>query len=172
MELTKLYGQLFLTKNGSKDNGAWFDALKALTPKALESGIERLRNLSGNGKFAEYPPNCLQFKGLCMAFYDDLGLPKAGDAYREITNSVYKNHSCWSHQLIEFIAKKLPDDFFKIEQDAVAYTLFKKIYIQVCDLVKQGHELPKSAEKKRIVSTRNPSVAQRHLQQMKHHIGV
>ncbi|KTD39635.1 hypothetical protein Lmor_0001, partial [Legionella moravica] len=83
MELTKIYGTLFLTKFGTHDNGTWFDTLKGLTPKALESGMERLRNLSGNGKFAEYPPNCLQFKALCMAFYDDLKLPKASDAYWE-----------------------------------------------------------------------------------------
>ena len=38
VELTKIYGTLFLTKFGPKDNGTWFEALKGLTPKALESG--------------------------------------------------------------------------------------------------------------------------------------
>jgi hypothetical protein len=172
VELTKIYGHLFLNKFGPKDNGTWFDALNGLTPKALESGMDRLRNLSGNGKFTEYPPNCLQFKALCMAFYDDLGLPKPLIAYREIKNSVYKTISGWSHPLIEFIAKKLPDNFFKIEQESVAYGLFKEIYEQVSQLVQQGHEIPKTQAPQRVRPTRNPEVARAYLNQIKQHIGV
>ncbi|HGU7212574.1 TPA: hypothetical protein ACTEN1_002869 [Legionella pneumophila] len=170
--MTKIYGQMFLSKNGSKDSGAWFDALNELTPKALESGVARLRNLAGNGKFAEYPPNCLQFKALCMAFYDDLGLPKARDAYQEITNSIYKSNPRWSHPLIEFIAQRLPENFFSIEQEAQAFGHFSRLYTEVCHLVKQGHELPESIKNKRAVPTRTPSVAHMHLQQIKHHIGA
>lgn len=172
MELTKIYGALFLTKFGSKDNGTWLDALKGLTPKALESGMDRLKDLSGNGKFTEYPPNCLQFKALCMAFYTDLGLPKPSIAYREIKNSVYKAIPVWSHPLIEFIAKKLPDDFYKIEQESVAYSLFKEIYEQVSQLVQQGHEIPKIQKKQRVEPTRSPEVARAYLNQIKQHIGV
>ena len=173
MELTKIYGQLFLTKFGTHDNGTWFEALKGLTPKALESGMDRLRNLSGNGKFVEYPPNCLQFKALCLDFYDELNLPKASIAYREIKNSVYRNVVCWSHKLTAFIAQRLPDDFFLIEQENVAYTVFKEIYEQVCHLVKQGHEIPTiDATPYRTKRTRSAEVAKAHLNEIKRHIGV
>jgi len=172
MELTKIYGQLFLTKFGTHDNGTWFDALEGLTPKALESGMDRLRDLSGNGKFTEYPPNCLQFKALCMAFYNDLNLPRASVAYREIQNSIYKTTFCWSHPLIESIAQRLPEAFFLIEQENVAYTVFKDIYEQVCNLVKQGHNIPNIEAPHRVRSTRSPEVARAYLNQIKQHIGV
>lgn len=128
--------------------------------------------MTGKGKFAEYPPNGLQFKLLCMAFYEDLGLPKAIDAYREINNSIYKNRPHWSHELIEFIAKRLPDNFFLIEQEYVAYGLFKKIFEEVCDLVKQGHELSEPREQFKAKRISNPAIASTHLHQMKQHLGV
>lgn len=172
MELTKIYGNLFLTKFGTHDNGTWFDTLKGLTPKALESGMERLRNLSGNGKFAEYPPNCLQFKALCMAFYDDLKLPKASDAYWEFKNSVRKTIPRWSHPAIEFVAKKMPFDFFSIDHDGIAYSVFKEKYEQVCHLIQQGHELPKIDAPHRIKPARNIEVGEGYLNQIKQHIGA
>lgn len=172
MELTKIYGQLFLTKFGTHDNGTWFDALKNLTPKALESGMDRLRNLSGNGKFTEYPPNCLQFKALCIAFYDDLGLPKASDAYREIKNSVRKAIPGWSHPVIEFIAKKLPASFFLIDHELIAYNLFKEKYDQVCLLVQQGHDIPEVQTPHRVKAARNLEVGGAHLKQIKQYIGA
>lgn len=172
MELTKIYGQLFLTKFGTHDNGTWLDAFKGLTPKALESGMDRLKNLSGNGKFTEYPPNCLQFKALCMSFYDDLNLPKASVAYREIRNSVYKTTFVWSHPLIESIAQRLPESFFLIEQENVAYAVFKDIYEQVSDLIKQGHDIPRFEATHRVKRTQTPEIARMYLNQIKQHIGV
>lgn len=132
----------------------------------------RLRNLAGQGKFVEFPPNCLQFKGLCMAFYDDLRLPKRLDAYREIKNSVYKKNKAWSHELIEYIAMRLPDDFFKIERDNEAYALFKEVYDKVCDLVKQGHELPQALAPQRTMPVRNMAIAHAHLKQMMQQVGA
>ncbi|MGL6029433.1 MAG: hypothetical protein ACRC0B_02900 [Legionella sp.] len=172
MELTKIYGQLFVKQFGTHDNGTWFDTLKGLTPKALEKGVERIKNLSGNGKFAEYPPNCLQFKALCLAFYDELNLPNASLAYREIKNSVYRNDVQWSSPMIGFIANRLPNDFFLIEQEYVAYTVFKSIYDQVCNLVKQGHELPSTQTPNRTKNIRNPDVARAYLSKMKQHVGA
>ncbi|WP_252582803.1 hypothetical protein [Legionella lytica] len=134
--------------------------------------MQRLNNLAGNGKFAEYPPNCLQFKALCLAFYDDLKLPKASEAYLEIKNSAYKETCNWSHPITAFIAQRLPEDFFLIEQESVAYTVFKPLYDQVSDLVKQGHEIPKSTMTQRVRKTRNPEVARMHLNQIKQRIGV
>lgn len=172
VELTKIYGQLFVKQYGTHDNGTWLEVLKTLTPKALESGMERIRNLSGNGKFAEYPPNCLQFKALCQAFYDDLNLPSASIAYREIRNSVYKSDLNWSHSLIAYVAHKLPENFFLIEQEHVAYSIFKTIYHQVCDLLKQGHELPRVASTFSIKKTKNPEMARAYLSQIKQYIGA
>ncbi len=110
----------------------WFDSLKALTPKALESGMERLKSLSAGQKFCEFPPNCLQFKSLCLAFYDDLRLPKASDAYQEIKMMAYRSNQHWSHEVVKFTASRLTAKFYAIEQEQEAYALFKKSYEQVC----------------------------------------
>ena len=167
-----MYGQLFVSKNGSKDNGTWFDVLKGLTPKALESGVERLKNLEANGKFLEFPPNCLQFKALCVAFYEELRLPKVIDAYREVVRLGRDDKPRWSHPIIGFICKRMPDEFFKIEQESLAFSVFNDVYSQVCDLIKQGHELKAPKEYPKIRRVPNREIAHAHLKQMKQIIGA
>lgn len=170
-ELTLIYGTLFTSKNGTYDrHGVWFTALKDLTPKALESGMDRLRKLSAGDKFCEFPPNCLQFKALCLSFYQDMKLPKVHEAYREIKNRSYTN-APYSHKLVKFIAYRLPADFLAIEPESVAYALFKKVYEQVSQLVKQGHAIPEVMETLKRPSPSNPAVAKTHLSQLKRLLG-
>ena len=142
LRLAEIYGSLFISKHGAQDSGVWFETLRDLTPIALESGLERLRTLSGGAKFAEYPPNCLQFRALCLAFYEELNLPQVGAAYKEIRLRSYVNSHYWSHPVVKFTASKLPVDFLMIENEQKAYALFVEAYTQVCNLVKQGHKLP------------------------------
>ena len=168
-ELTLLYGTLFTSKNGTHDrHGVWFAALKGLTPKALESGMERLRDLSAGDRFCDFPPNCLQFKALCLAYYEELNLPKVHDAYREIKNFWESNAGYYSHAVVSFIARRLPDNFLAIKQEKVAYALFKRVYEQVTDLVRQGHAIPEVKDRvKRPRPSPNKAVAQTHLAQLK-----
>ena len=107
-----------------------------------------------------------------MAFYEELGLPNKRDAYREIMNSIYKENPRWSHELIKFIASRLPDNFFLIEHEQVSDRIFKEVYEQVCDLVKQGHELPKTQEQVKTKRTSNPAIARAYLQQIKQQVGA
>jgi hypothetical protein len=134
--------------------------------------MERLANLSGQGKFSEYPPNCLQFKALCLAFYEDLKLPKAYEAYREIKNRPFTRKSTWSHPVVKLTATHLPADFLLIEQENEAYRKFEEAYDEVCKMVRQGHEIPETDEPKRIEAPRTKAVAQSHLQQIKRRLGV
>lgn len=159
-------------KHGTKDRGSWVDTLKDLTPVALESGLERLKKLSAGDKFVEYPPNCLQFKALCLAFYEDLRLPKASDAYLEIRNKAYSNKISWSHAVVKFIAQKLGIDFFDIKQEAEAYKQFKDIYNDVCHLVRQGVELPKVEARVMLVRAPDKAIAKQHLQHIKQRLGA
>lgn len=166
-ELTLIYGQLFTAKNGSHDrHGVWFNALHDLTPKALESGMMRLKSLSAGQRFCEFPPNCLQFKALCLAYYEELNLPKAHEAYREIKNASYSS-ARYSHPVVKFIAHRLPEDFLLIEHEQVAFRLFKKVYEQVTDLVRQGHVIPDVKERLKRRSPSNKAIAETHLAQLK-----
>lgn len=159
-------------KNGTQDNGSWLDVLKDLTPKALESGMERLKALSSGDKFCDFAPNPLQFKALCLAFYEDLRLPSTIDAYREIRAKIDSDIVYFSHPVVKFTASKLNVDFLQMKDDAKAYAKFKQMYEQVCLLVKQGHELPPLKERPLVVRSQNRAIGQAHLAQMKRLLGV
>lgn len=133
--------------------------------------MERLKKLSAGEKFTEFPPNCLQFKALCLAFYDDLRLPKASDAYYEIKNKAYSSSIHWSHPTVKFTAEKLSIEFLTLD-DATAYPLFKAAYEEVCHLVRQGHSLPAMPDRVMLPKTPNKELARRHLQQIKQHLGA
>ena len=173
IKMTAMYGQLFLSKHGVEDNGVWFESLYDLTPKALEKGVERLLNLNQEGKFCEFPPNCMQFRSLCLDFYNnELNLPKAPEAYREIMNSAYIRNDCWSHEVVKFTALKLGPEFFKIEHEGSSYPLFKEAYEKVCNLLKQGHELPKITKTITLPKPASIDIANKHLTKMRQLLGV
>lgn len=138
--------------------------------------MERLRGLANDGKYSEYAPNSLQFKGLCMSFYDDLGLPSASFAFREILNSAYGAGRIKQHPILAFMASRLPADFLKIEGEARAWSLFKPAYDQVCDLIKQGYSLPELSNAHicpmHLPRSQDQSVAHSHLSAMKQRLGV
>ena len=165
--MTKVYGTMFTNRFGVSDNGTWHEVLKDLTQKALESGMERLANLTNNGKFAEFPPNCFQFRAICLGFYEDLKLPKAIDAYREIKNRDYLRTTLWSHPVVKYIASQLPQNFIEIRDERTAYAIFERIYKEVCDLLKQGHVLPEAKENLMLMKEPNRKLAQYYIGQMK-----
>lgn len=145
--------------------------LKGLTPKALESGVERLKKLAAGEKFTDFPPNVLQFKALCLAFYEDLRLPSLAEAYAEVRSWAYSNVIGWSHPVVKFTGSKLNLDFFKLD-DRRAYEIFKIAYEQVCLLVKQGHELPPLPHRRLVVSPQNKAIAKEELTKIRRLLGV
>ena len=174
--MVAIYGQTFVTKHGARDCGIWLETLSDLTPKALESGMARLKGLSAGTKFCDWPPNPLQFKALCKAYYEDLLIPSPGEAYLEIKNSQYLTRQAWSNNIVKFMASRLPSDFLKIEDGKRAYALFKAAYEQVCNLVKQGHAISELTDlhdpAMQLKKPQTLSVAQRHLAAMKQQLGV
>ncbi|KTD32189.1 hypothetical protein Lnau_3100 [Legionella nautarum] len=164
---------MFINKFGTHDaTGVWYETLKTLTPLALEKGLERLSNLSTGHKFCEFPPNCLQFRALCLAFYEEQNLPGMDEAYRELTSLAYKTKAHGVHPLVKVIAKRLPPEYFDIEADYVAYPIFKSVYEQVCSLVKQGHELVEPFELFIPKKQSDHAIARHYLTQIKLCLGV
>ena len=147
-------------------------ALKDLTPKALDSGIERLMNLSHGKQFCDFPPNPLQFKALCLGFYEQLRLPKASDAYREIKSRTYITSQNWSHPVVKYTAKRLGKNFLETDDDSQTYAQFKQVYEQVCHLVKQGHDVPEIKEPVSFIEKNPMNTAKTHLNQMRQLLGV
>lgn len=139
--MTSIYGNVFLTKNGQQDSGVWQECLKDLTPKAIEKGIERLMKL--DHKFIDFPPNCLQFRALCLAYYEELHLPSASLSFSEVEQvlaGAKRLASC--HQVVRYIAAKLPRDFFDKNSRQEAYKKFEALYNKIVFLLKQGNTMP------------------------------
>ena len=134
--------------------------------------MERLKALEGGNKFSEFPPNCLQFRGLCLAYYEELKLPRAMDAYREIKGREFKSNARWSHGIVKYIASKLPANFLTIHQEHEAYAMFDEIYKRVCHVLRQGHALPETSEPLMFKKNSNPAVAKSYLNQMKQRLGA
>jgi hypothetical protein len=128
--------------------------------------------LSCGDKFCEFAPNSLQFKAICLAFYEDLRLPSAIDAYREIRSKMNSDILHFSHAVIKFTASKLTVEFLKKEDTAKTYAEFKEAYEKVCLLVKQGHALPPMEERPFIVRSQTKAIGQDHLAKMKRLLGV
>ena len=165
--MTAIYGPLFVSKYGMQDSGIWLEALQDLTAKALESGVMRLKQLKGAKAFIDFPPNCLQFRALCLAFYEELHIPTASEAYREIKSRYYSTTVYWSHKVVKYIAYNLPKDFLLLEQEQEAYLLFKKLYKEICDLVRQGHEVPEVTEPNFLIRQPDYEVGKRYLKILK-----
>ena len=176
VEMVSIYGQVFITKNGASDSGIWFDVLRDLSPKALETGVARLKGLSGGTKFCDWPPNPLNMKALCMAFYEELNLPSAAEAYREIKNLRGSRRKHWSHAVVKFTASRLPSGFLNSDNEQQLYMRFKAVYEQVCNLVKQGNEIPNLNDIKEpavcLQASVNRNVGRSHLAAIKQRLGV
>ncbi len=169
--MSQMYGPLFISRCGTQDNGTWYETLKDLTPFALKSGVQRLRNLTNEAKYAAFPPNCLEFKALCLGVYEDLKLPKVGEAYQEIKNQEYFSNTQWSHPAIQYIGSKLPKDFLENRNEREAYQIFERIYEEVCSLVKQGRQIPEIKQSTRVVKIQNKEVGRFYIQEMKKLLG-
>lgn len=176
VEMVSIYGQTFIKKNGASDSGIWFDVLGDLSPKALETGVMRLKGLSGGTKFCDWPPNPLNMRALCMAFYEELNLPSAANAYREIKNMRSSTRKHWSHAVVKFTASRLPSGFLSGDNEQQLYMRFKAIYEQVCNLVKQGNEIPNLNDIREpaacLQAPVNRNIGHLHLAAMKQRLGV
>lgn len=172
LSLIEIYSHLFINKYGTSDSGAWFESLKDLTPLALENGLETLRSGRAGNQFATFPPNCLEFRGLCLAYYEGLRLPSTADAYRDYRQ--YARSGKWNnaHDAVKLTAKKLGARFLTIERDMDAYPRFKKMYAQVCHLARLGIELPQVETPVLLGKPTNSEAARMHLSHLKQHLGV
>ncbi|STX59205.1 hypothetical protein [Legionella geestiana] len=167
-----MYGQLFTNRHGLSDNGTWFEILGDLTPKAIDSGVKRLYATRENGKFCDFPPNPLQFRALCLAWYEEIDLPSAGAAFNEIQRHASCAHQMgWSHPVVRYIAAKLPADFMRIDDVQRAWKMFVPLYETACNLMRQGHVLPKVDVSPVHVHSRRREIARQHLNEIKKILG-
>jgi hypothetical protein len=63
LQLTDIYGMRFINLYGEKDSGVWFQALRDLTEEEIERGLHAMFR---DERFETWPPNCTQFRHLCL----------------------------------------------------------------------------------------------------------
>lgn len=172
--MISLYRQVFISKHGEKDDGTWFETLKDLTPHALAGGIERIMTLKAGLKFAEFPPNAMQFKALCLAFYDeDIKLPSITRTFDEICDFVNSGSMHFSHPIVKYIASKMDENFYQHARDRRYHACkdsLQQVYDAACYVLRQGFELPEVILHPRCIRTSTPAVARKHLNSFKLHL--
>lgn len=127
--------------------------------------------LSKGDKFKDFPPNCMQFRGLCLEAINAQNLPSLAQAFNEARNWYFYNINQWSHPAVRFTAARLPKEFWDMEDLHQAFQDFGAIYSDVCFLIKQGHEVP-YAQLKRMQASKNLDFAKQQLQEIKKNLGM
>ncbi|CDZ79391.1 hypothetical protein BN59_03709 [Legionella massiliensis] len=128
--------------------------------------------LNKDDKLCEFPPNCLQFRALCLGFYSDLRMPSAAEAHREILNCAYAKKPKWSHAVVKFTANRLGPKFLAIENEGHSFAIFKEAYEQVCHLIRQGHQLPAIEEPVWCIPPQSKEIATTQLAKIRQLLGV
>ena len=80
MVMLNIFGHQFEGSFGREPSDEWSTILAGITPKMIETGIERMKAAD---KFQEWPPNALAFRALCLPSEVDLGLPTAEEAFAQ-----------------------------------------------------------------------------------------
>ncbi|WP_263082118.1 hypothetical protein [Endozoicomonas sp. Mp262] len=85
-------------------DGTWFKALKHLDRRQLKIGLIKLAKTT---KHWRWPPNPLEFRGLCEVLPEDLDWPTENDAWEEVTHYSRQPASHpWSHLAVKMAGQE------------------------------------------------------------------
>jgi hypothetical protein len=129
--------------------------------------LELLRTGKAGNKLAEFPPNPVEFRKLCLSYNEGLRLPSDSEAYLQLMG-----RSNRPHPAVQFTAKKLAHDFQEREDNRETYLKFQAVYHKVCHLVRMGHAFPNSPEPIFLEKPKNETVAKAHLRQIRQLLGA
>lgn len=134
--------------------------------------MDSLLALKKGDAFCKYPPNCLDFRALCLGFYSELRLPTPSQAHREILNRAYVSNPNWSHVVVKFTAQRLGDDFLNIENEGESFAVFKIVYEQACHLVRQGYQISEIKEQVLLPKPQSTEIAKKNLRAIHQLLGT
>lgn len=111
--MTRFYGHKWTTTQGTSDqifdelgkeqpgSGAWAKALAGLSPKQLGAGLEACRLRAD-----PWPPSAPEFRALCEAGGNSLGIPDVATAWREAVEAS-TDPATWkfSHPIVQEAAR-------------------------------------------------------------------
>jgi len=123
---------------GEKDSGVWNQALSDLSEADIRTGLEAMIR---DARFETWPPNCTQFRHLCLkGSVNDL--PNVHKAFIEARQNLNLSKPRWSHPAIKFTVKYVGVDVMNAGRADRAFQAFKNGYEKVCERIRQGHQVP------------------------------
>lgn len=147
LQLTDIYGPCFITKHGVKDSGVWFQALHDVSEEEIALG---LRALFDDVRFETWPPNCIEFRHLCIKRRKK-ELPSVHKAFNEARSNLNFSTITWSHPAVKFTVKHLGVDVVNAARADIAFAQFSTLYAKVCERILEGFEVPYVADEELVI---------------------
>jgi len=163
LQLTDIYGQRFINAYGERDTGAWAQTLYDLTEADFRLG---LNNMVNDIRFETWPPNCTQFRHLCLTGLKTLGVPSVHSAFREAQHNYNLGSSNWSHCAVKLTVKILTHEVVNDGHTAEAFRRFSGVYEQVCAQIAAGIQLPEVSDEELIHKPKQSLPARPRLSQL------
>lgn len=135
-QLSDIYGARFTNVHGETDaSGVWYQALNDLSRDDLRHGLHALYR---DSRFETWPPNCTQFRHLCLKRAGE-GVPTVHEAFREVqTHLLFPRRTRWSHLLVKHALVRTGVAFMDKAPVHQAFTVFKSVYEELCQQVAEG----------------------------------
>lgn len=143
MQLTDIYGARFVHAYGEMDSGVWYQALHDLSEEDVRAGLyAMLRDI----RFETWPPNCTQFRQLCLQSKPGSVLPTVHQAFSEARQNAYSVRPVWRHLAVKFTVKYVGVDAVHSADTRKAFALFEAGYKRVCERIEAGFMVPEVAD--------------------------
>lgn len=144
LQLTDIYGSRFVNPYGEKDSGVWYQALNDLNEDDLQFGIDAMMR---DMRFETWPPNCTQFRHLCIKQTRTDALPSVHQAFNEaVANLLFSDARRWSHPAVKFTVKYLGIEKITFGRKDKAFAEFSACYQRVCKRIADGHQVPEVSD--------------------------
>lgn len=149
LQLTDIYGSRFVNQYGEKDSGVWYQALCDLEEEAIRFGLHAVLR---DARFETWPPNCTQFRHLCLKRPAMSSVPTVHQAFSEArANLSFSTARAWSHPAVKFTVKHLSVAKVLDARADRAFAAFSTLYEVVCKRLAEGHTLPHVADEELVV---------------------
>jgi len=143
LRMSEIYGAQFANQYGAVGGEAfqtWCLGLREMTPAMIKRGFTRLLE-----REKTFVPNLNEFRKLCQASPEALGLPSLTDAYQEAAEKWRSpSRKAWSHPVVYHAGKAT--GWFELGNHTrdKTYSRFKEAYNSLCERVMCGEafELP------------------------------
>ena len=138
VQLTDIYGSRFINMYGEKDSGVWYHALCDLSENDIKEGLYLVMR---DARFETWPPNCTQFRQLCLKG-KTVQLPTVHQAFAEARQNALYSSPKWSHPAVKFTVKYVGVDVVNSAYTFDAFQAFQKGYSKVCARIAEGFSVP------------------------------